>query len=67
MRQLYDWAGDPLLPEVEQAMLGWLARHPQGRFGAHRYSLEQYGLTKADLVPVYDEYLSAFDIELEQA
>ena len=67
MRQLYDWAGDPLLPDVEQAMLGWLARHPQGRFGAHRYSLEQYGLTKADLVPVYDEYLSAFDIELEQA
>lgn len=65
MRELYDWAGNPLLPEVERAMLDWLGRHPQDRFGVHQYSLEEYGLTKADLTPVYDEYLSAFDIELE--
>jgi len=65
MRELYNWAGDPLLPEVERAMLEWLGRHPQDRFGVHQYSLEEYGLTKADLMPVYDEYLSAFDIELE--
>jgi len=65
MRELYNWAGDPFLPEVERAMLEWLGRHPQDRFGVHQYSLEEYGLTKADLMPVYDEYLSAFDIELE--
>jgi hypothetical protein len=40
---------------------------PQDRFGLRRYSLEEFGLTKADLAPVYDEYLSAFDIELEES
>jgi hypothetical protein len=65
MRLLYEWAGDPLLPEVEQAMRDCLERHPQDRFGPHRYSLEEFGVTKADLASAYDEYLSAFDIELE--
>jgi len=67
MRLLYEWAGDPLLPEVEQAMRSWLERHPQDRFGLRRYSLEEFGVTKADLAPVYDEYLSAFDIEREES
>ena len=66
MRRLYEWAGDPLLPEVEQAMRDWLERHPQDRFGVRRYALEEFGVTQADLASAYDEYLSAFDIELEE-
>ena len=65
MRALYAWAGDELTPEVETAMRTWLAEHPQDRFGTRPYSLEQTGLTKADLEPGYEEYLATFDVALE--
>jgi hypothetical protein len=67
MRSLYDWAGDDLTPPTEMAMLGWLKRNPQDRFGVQPYSLDGAGVTIADLEPVFDEYLSRFDIELEGA
>src|SRR5262249_53875445 len=65
MRSLYEWAGDDLTPSTERAMLDWLDKHPQDRFGVAPYSLEGSGVTRADLEPIFDEYLSAFDVELE--
>jgi hypothetical protein len=65
MRQLYDWAGDELTSDVEARMQGWLTEHPQNRFALNSYSLDQYGLTVDMLRPVFAEYLSTFDIELE--
>ncbi|HTQ20054.1 sulfotransferase [Mycobacterium sp.] len=65
MRALYDWAGDELTASTEHAMLDWLKRNPQDRFGVQPYSLDGTGVTRADLEPVFDEYLSMFDIELE--
>jgi len=65
MRSLYEWAGDELTPSTEDAMLTWLQRNPQDRFGVQPYSLDGSGVTIADLEPVFDQYLSTFDIELE--
>lgn len=65
MRELYDWAGDDLTAPTEQAMLDWLDAHPQDRHGVAPYSLDGSGVTRADLEPIFDEYLSVFDIELE--
>lgn len=65
MRSLYEWAGDVLTASTEAAMLTWLQRHPQDRFGVQPYSLDGSGVTIADLEPVFDQYLSAFDIEME--
>jgi Sulfotransferase family len=65
MRSLYEWAGDELTPSTEDAMLTWLQRNPQDRFGVQPYSLDASGVTIADLEPVFDQYLSTFDIELE--
>jgi hypothetical protein len=65
MRSLYDWAGDDLTASTEQAMLDWLDAHPQDRHGVAAYSLEGSGVTRADLEPIFDEYLSVFDIEPE--
>ncbi|HUO39690.1 MAG TPA: hypothetical protein VMU34_18450 [Mycobacterium sp.] len=65
MRSLYDWAGDDLTPPTEMAMLDWLKRNPQDRFGVQPYSLDGAGVTIADLEPVFDEYLSRFAVELE--
>jgi Sulfotransferase family len=65
MRVLYHWAGDELTPSTEHAMLDWLQRNPQDRFGVQPYSLDGSGVTRADLEPVFAEYLSTFNIELE--
>jgi hypothetical protein len=65
MRALYRWAGDELTPEIEGRMRDWLARNPQDRFGARPYSFGQFGLTRRQLEPVFEEYLAAFEIELE--
>jgi Sulfotransferase family len=65
MRSLYEWAGDDLTPSTEQAMLGWLKRNPQDRFGVQPYCLDGSGVTRADLEPIFADYLSAFDIEME--
>jgi hypothetical protein len=65
MRSIYDWAGDELTPEVETAMKQWLAEHPQDRFALNSYTLDQYGLSVQMLEPIFAEYLSIFDIELE--
>jgi hypothetical protein len=67
MRSLYDWAGDELTPPTEKAIVGWLQRNPQDRYGTQAYSLEGSGVTRADLEPIFDEYLSAFDVQLEDA
>jgi hypothetical protein len=57
--------GDDLTADVEGRMQGWLADHPQNRFALNSYSLDQYGLTVGILEPIFAEYLSTFDIELE--
>jgi hypothetical protein len=66
MRSLYDWAADDLTPTTERAMLRWLEQHPQDRHGVAPYSLAGSGVTRADLEPLFDEYLSVFDVELEE-
>jgi hypothetical protein len=65
MRNLYAWAGDPLTADAETRMKTWLADHPQDRFALNAYTLDQYGLSVEMLEPVFGEYLSTFDIELE--
>jgi hypothetical protein len=65
MSALYDWAGDDLTPATSHAMRDWLVQHPQDRFRVAPYSLDGSGVTRADLEPIFDEYLSVFDIELE--
>jgi len=42
-----------------------LARNRQDRFGRRTYALDTYDVTVADLEPIFDDYLSTFDIELE--
>jgi Sulfotransferase family len=67
MRALYDWAADDLTAATERAMLRWLEQHPQDRHGVAPYSLDGSGVTRTELEPLFDEYLSVFDIELEDA
>jgi hypothetical protein len=65
MRKVYTYLGDKFTPEAEAGMRAWLAENPQGKFGKHAYSLQQFGLSVAQLQPYYADYLARFDIESE--
>jgi len=67
MRRLYAALGDAFTPEAEAGMQQWLDKNPQGKFGRHEYRLGQYGLSAGQLEPVFDRYLSRYDIEREGA
>ncbi len=64
IRALYHFAGIALTTDAETRMLAWLNENPQHKLGVTRYTLAEYGLSRAELEPVFEEYLAAFDIEL---
>ena len=61
-RRLYAWLGDDFTPAAEAGMHDWLRENPQGRFGRHDYSLEQWGLSKERLKPYFADYLKAHPV-----
>jgi hypothetical protein len=65
MRKLYAWLAEPLTPQALAGMRAWLAANPQGRFGKHAYGLDEFGLSRAQLMPYFEDYLKRFDIEAE--
>ena len=65
MRKLYAALGDEFTPEAEAAMQAWLDDNPQRKFGKHEYKLDQYGLSKEKLEPLFEHYLSEYDVEPE--
>jgi hypothetical protein len=67
MRGIYKALGDDFTPEAEAAMKAWLDDNPQGKFGKHEYKLEQYGLSMDKLTPVFERYLSKYDVASEGA
>lgn len=62
MRKIYRWLGDEWTVSTEEGMKGWLSENPQGRFGQHQYSLEQWGFSKRDLIPYFSDYLKVHPV-----
>lgn len=67
MRKLYRALGDDFTPQAEHRMRAWLAENPPDKFGKHEYGLEEFGLSKAKLAPLFERYLARYDIEPEVA
>jgi hypothetical protein len=65
MRKLYAWLGLPYTDATEERTKAWLADNPRGKFGAHDYGLERFGLSVEGLKPFFQDYLERFDIERE--
>ncbi len=60
VRRIYDLADQPFTRPVEAAMAGYMAEHPQGRFGRVDYRAEDIGLDKADLEERFAFYADRF-------
>ncbi len=65
MRKLYAALGNEFSPQAEAGMRAWLDDNPPDKFGKHEYMLAQYGLSVEKLAPLFERYLSRFDIERE--
>ncbi|MDE2301753.1 MAG: sulfotransferase [Sphingomonadales bacterium] len=65
MKTIYRWLGDELTPEARGGIQGWLDDNPQNKFGKHEYKLAQYGLSMAQLEPLFERYLSRYDVARE--
>lgn len=48
--RIYDFAGRAFTGDVERAVREQVTNRPQHRFGVHRYSLEQFGLSTEQIV-----------------
>jgi hypothetical protein len=65
MKKLYAGLGDDFTPAAEQGMRTWLADNPQDKFGRHEYKLGKFGLSVDKLKPLFERYLSRYEVERE--
>lgn len=64
-RRLYAKLGDEWTAEAEAGVQQWVDDNPQNKFGKHDYKLAQYGLSKERLEPLFERYLSRYDVSRE--
>lgn len=50
VHHIYAFFGEVLSPESADKMQRWLNSNPQSKHGSHSYSLEQFGLSKAEVM-----------------
>jgi hypothetical protein len=60
IERIYASIGTPLVPEVRAAMEGWLEADARQSRPAHRYSVEQFGLTRSEIRAAFADYIEAF-------
>jgi len=58
--RVYARAGLVLEGAVADAMRGWATRNRRGSRGAHRYSLEEFGLSAAEVTAMFGAYLERY-------
>lgn len=59
---IYAQWGDELTPEAAQRMHEYLDAHPQGRHGAHRYAVSDFGLDEGDVRDRFADYCERHDV-----
>jgi Sulfotransferase family len=65
MRKVYAALGDEFTGAAEAGMSAWIADNPQDKFGKHEYQLARFGLSPESLAPLFERYLSRYEVERE--
>lgn len=63
--QLYERIGLPFTAAAESAMRAWSAEHPQHKHGALPYTLDEFGLSQAEVHDAFADYVRHFDLRVE--
>jgi hypothetical protein len=64
VERVYDFAGFELRAEGRAAMQAFLDANPKDKHGAHRYTLEQFGLERDALTRRFARYCERFDLQM---
>ena len=64
VQKVYDHFGIPFTDEARTAMQTFLDEKPKDKLGAHRYTLEEFGLDKDKVHEEYADYLSRYGVAL---
>jgi hypothetical protein len=62
VERVYDFLGWPLTIPARTAMQNFLAANPKNKHGVHRYTLEQFGLSRAAEAARFKSYCERFRI-----
>lgn len=63
VRKICDHFGYAIDERMDHNMDQWLNRNRQHKYGVHRYSLEEFGLTAAEVRERMDGYLREYDLK----
>jgi hypothetical protein len=65
LENVYEQASLPMGPAAKLAIQKTVAARYKGRHGAHKYSLEQHGLSADEVRASYRDYIGKFTPDLE--
>ena len=60
VRGIYEYFDYMFDDGLEEQMRQWLAKNPQGKHGRHRYSLEQFGLSREQVAKQFASYYQRY-------
>ena len=63
VRKICDRFGYAVDERMDRGMDGWLNRNRQHKYGVHRYSLEEFGLTRSEVRERMDAYLREYGLD----
>ena len=63
---MYQRFGLEYTEEFERRMMRYLLDNQQGKYGRHKYSMEEYGFIGADLYREYEEYRDRYGYGVPQ-
>jgi len=63
VRRVYEHFGLPLSEQVEAGVRAYLADNPRDKHGTHSYTLQDFGLAKAQVDEAFAPYCARFGIE----
>jgi len=65
VRRIYDFSGLRVTTAFEERMRRYLDNNRQGKYGRHRYSLEEYGIDAEAFVDEHADYMSKYNFGLQ--
>jgi hypothetical protein len=60
--KIYDQFGLEFSSDAEQSLVRYLAENPKGKHGSHHYTLEEYGLSREQVLERLGTYVERFDL-----
>lgn len=65
VERVYEFLGWPYSREARASMNNFLAANPKNKHGVHRYTLEQFGLSRASETARFRSYCERFEISVK--